>query len=157
MLHKAIDMARPGDVIVCDAGGEVTNSLMGELMLAHAIARGVAGVVLNGAIRDRQAFLERNLPVYALGVTHRGPYKDGPGEIGFAITLGGMVIEPGDLMVGDIDGVLAVPRLSAERLLAVARAKHQAETRQMEAIEKGASDRAWVDKVLAEKGCEFVD
>lgn len=157
MLHKAIDMASPGDVIVCDAGGEVTNSLMGELMLAHAIKRGVAGVVLNGAIRDRQAFLDRNLPVYALGVTHRGPYKDGPGEIGFAITLYGMVIEPGDLILGDIDGVLAVPRLSAGRLLEAVRAKNQAEARQMDAIEKGASDRAWVDRALIEKGCEFFD
>src|SRR3546814_3434814 len=86
MLHKAIDMAQPGDVIVCDAGGDVTNSLFGELMLAHAIVRGVAGLVINGAVRDRDAFLERNLPVYAVGVTHRGPYKDGPGEIGFPIS-----------------------------------------------------------------------
>ena len=121
MLHKAIDMATPGDVIVCDAGGDVTNSLMGELMLAHAMTRGVAGVVLNGAIRDRQMFLDRNLPVYALGVTHRGPYKDGPGEIGFPITLYGKVVHPGDLILGDIDGVLAVPRLSAERILESAR------------------------------------
>ncbi|MBE0532311.1 MAG: RraA family protein [Rhodospirillales bacterium] len=157
MLHKAIDMAMPGDVIVCDAGGEVTNSLMGELMLAHAIKRGVAGVVLNGAVRDRQAFLDHNLPVYALGVTHRGPYKDGPGEIGFPITLYGMVIHPGDLILGDIDGVLAVPRLSAERILGAARAKNEAETRQMEAIRKGTVDRGWVDKALIEKGCDFVE
>lgn len=157
MLHKAIDMATPGDVIVCDAGGEVTNSLMGELMLAHAIKHGVAGVILNGAIRDRQAFIEHNLPVYALGVTHRGPYKDGPGEIGFPITLYGMVIEPGDLIMGDIDGVLALPRLSAERILKAAQAKNEAEVRQMETIQNGTIDRSWVDKTLIERGCEFID
>src|SRR3546814_9452458 len=103
MLHKAIVMAQPCDVIVCDAGGDVTNSLFGELMLAHAMVRGVAGLVINGAVRDRDAFLERNLPVYAVGVTHRGPYKDGPGEIGFPISLAGMVIQPGDLVLGDMD------------------------------------------------------
>src|SRR3546814_15676169 len=75
MLHKAIDMAQPGDVIVCDAGGDVPNSLFGELMLTHAIVRGVAGLVINGAVRDRDAFLERNLPVYAGGVPHRGPAR----------------------------------------------------------------------------------
>ena len=76
MLHKAIDMAAPGDVIVVDAGGDLTDSLMGELMLAHAIRRGVAGFVLDGAIRDSQSLHERNLPVFAAGVTHRGPHQE---------------------------------------------------------------------------------
>ena len=80
MLHKAIDMAQPGDVIVVDAAADMANSLMGELMLAHAIRRGVAGFVLNGAIRDAEAFLERNVPIFAVGVTHRGPYRTGPGR-----------------------------------------------------------------------------
>lgn len=156
MLHKAIDMAAPGDVIVCDGGGETTNALMGELMLARAIARGVAGFVINGAIRDCQAFLERNLPVYACGVTHRGPYRDGPGEIGFPISLDGMVIAPGDLVIGDSDGVLAVPIASAPEVLGRTHAKNAAEIKQMEAIRGGMVDRAWVDKVLIEKGCEFI-
>jgi regulator of RNase E activity RraA len=157
LLHKAIDMAQPGDVIVCDAGGDVTNSLFGELMLSHAIKRGVAGFVLNGAVRDADALYERNLPVYAAGVTHRGPYKDGPGEIGFAIGLGGMVIQPGDLLLGDADGVLAVPRATAAEILERTRAKLQAEEKQMAAIENGSVDRAWVDKALKERGCVFVD
>jgi regulator of RNase E activity RraA len=157
LLHKAIDMAQPGDVIVCAAGGDVTNSLFGELMLSHAIKRGVAGFVLNGAVRDADALYERNLPVYAAGVTHRGPYKDGPGEIGFAIGLGGMVIQPGDLMLGDADGVLAVPRATAAEILERTRAKLQAEEKQMAAIENGSIDRSWVDKALKERGCVFVD
>jgi len=157
LLHKAIDMAQPGDVIVCDAGGDVTNSLFGELMLSHAIVRGVAGFVLNGAVRDADALYERNLPVYAAGVTHRGPYKDGPGEIGFAIGLGGMVIQPGDLMLGDADGVLAVPRATAGEILERTRAKLQAEEKQMAEILAGKVDRSWVDKTLKERGCVFID
>lgn len=157
LLHKAIDMAEPGDVIVCDAGGDTTNSLFGELMLAHAIRRGVAGLVLNGAVRDCDALYQRNLPVYALGVTHRGPYKDGPGEIGFAIALGGMVIQPGDLVLGDADGVLAVPRASAAEVLERTQAKLKAEEKQMAEIENGTVDRAWVDKTLEARGCVYVD
>ena len=147
MLHKAIDMAQPGDVIVVDAGGDLTNSLMGELMLAYAIRRGVAGFVLNGAIRDADQFIAMNLPVFAAGITHRGPYKDGPGEINVPIALDGMVIHPGDLMLGDSDGVLAVPFEAAEEVYARTAAK------QMAAIEAGTNDRSWVDAALKRLGC----
>lgn len=155
MLHKAIDMAQPGDVIVVDAGGDLSNALMGELMLAHAINRGVAGFVLNGAIRDVDAFLATNLPIFAAGITHRGPYKDGPGEINVPIAIDGMVIEPGDLMLGDSDGVLCVPFDVAEAVYARTLAKQDAETRQMAAIHAGTNDRAWVDAALKRLGCEI--
>lgn len=155
MLHKAIDMAQPGDVIVCDAGGDLTNSLMGELMLAYAVKRGVAGFVLNGAIRDLDAIRKVNLPIFAAGVTHRGPYKDGPGEINVAISLGGMVIEPGDIVIGDADGVLSVPLADAEDILKKTQAKQSAETAQMTAIEAGTNDRSWVDATLRRLGCEI--
>jgi len=157
MLHKAIDMAEPGDVIVCDAGGDLTNSLFGEMMLAHAIRRGVAGFVLNGAVRDRDELLESAIPIFAAGVTHRGPYKDGPGEIGFAISLAGMVIQPGDLVLGDSDGVLAVPRAAVAEVLERSQAKLKAEEKQMAAILDGTVDRGWVDKTLEERGCVYVD
>lgn len=153
MLHKAIDMAQPGDVIVVDAGGDLTNSLMGELMLAYAIRRGVAGFVLNGAIRDADQFIAMNLPVFAAGITHRGPYKDGPGEINVPIALDGMVIHPGDLMLGDSDGVLAVPFEAAEEVYARTAAKQEAEVKQMAAIEAGTNDRSWVDAALKRLGC----
>lgn len=155
MLHKAIDMAGPGDVIVVDAGGEVTNALIGEMMLSYAVKRGVAGFVINGAVRDAAAIAEMTLPVFAAGVTHRGPYKDGPGEINVAISLDGMVIEPGDIMLGDMDGVLCVPIDGAETILGKARAKLEAETRQMRAIAEGTNDRSWVDAALKDRGCEF--
>jgi regulator of RNase E activity RraA len=157
MIHKAIDMAAPGDVIVVDAGGDLTNALIGEIMLAQAVKRGIAGFVLNGAVRDRDAFPVVNLPVYAAGVTHRGPYKDGPGEIGFAIGFAGLVIEPGDLVLGDSDGVLSVPRAEAAAILKATQAKQAAEQVQMAEIEAGTLDRSWVDAALKAKGCEFLD
>jgi len=155
MLHKAIDMAQPGDIIVCDAGGDLTNSLMGELMLAYAIKRGVAGFVLNGAIRDLDAIKAVNLPMFAAGVTHRGPYKDGPGEINVAISLAGMVIEPGDIVIGDADGVLCVPLADADDILKKTQAKQSAEIAQMAAIAAGTNDRSWVDATLRRLGCEI--
>ncbi|MCF8486392.1 MAG: RraA family protein [Rhodobacteraceae bacterium] len=155
MLHKAIDMAQPGDVIVCDAGGDLSNALMGELMLAYAVKRGVAGFVLNCAIRDLDAFRAVNLPTFAAGVTHRGPYKDGPGEINVPISFGGMVIEPGDIMLGDSDGVLAVPFAEAQDILQRTQAKQDAEKRQMKAIAEGTNDRTWVDAALRKLGCAF--
>ena len=155
MLHKAIDLAAPGDVIVCDGGGDLTNSLMGELMLAHAAKRGVGGFVLNAAIRDVEAFVDVNLPTFAAGVSHRGPYKDGPGEINTPIALDGMVIEPGDLVIGDWDGVLAVPFDEVEGALARTQAKQDAEVEQMAEIKAGTSDRSWVDATLRDRGCEM--
>lgn len=156
-LHKAIDMANPGDVIVVDAGGDLTNSLMGELMLAHAMKRGVAGFVLNGAIRDVDEIYKENLPVYAAGVTHRGPYKNGPGEINVTISLNGMVISPGDLILGDNDGVLSVPFDEMEIVLKAARKKKASEEKQMATILEGTIDRSWVDTALQKSGCQFPD
>lgn len=153
MLHKAIDMAEPGDIIVCDAGGDLTNSLMGELMLAHAIKRGVGGFVLDGAVRDVEAFLDVNLPVFAAGVSHRGPYKDGPGEINVSVAIDGMVVEPGDLVIGDWDGVLSIPLDDVESILKKTNEKQAAEAVDMAKIEAGEWDRSWVDKTLKDRGC----
>ena len=155
MLHKAIDMAEPGDVIVVDAGGDLSNALMGELMLAHAINRGVAGFVLNGAIRDLDAFRQVNLPTFAAGVTHRGPYKHGPGEVNVTISPDGMTIQPGDLILGDSDGVLAVAVEDLETVLAAAHKKQAAEEKQMQAIRERTNDRSWVDQALKDSGCEI--
>ena len=155
MVHKAIDLAVPGDVIVVDGGGDLTNSLMGEIMLSLAIKKGIAGFVIDGAIRDADAFVDRNLPVYAAGVSHRGPYKDGPGEINAPIALDGMVVEPGDLILGDGDGTLCVPYDAAAEICAAAEAKKAAEDMQMAEITAGHHDRSWVDETLKKLGCEF--
>jgi RraA family protein len=153
MLHKALDMAVPGDVIVCDAGGDLTNALIGELMTAHAIKRGVAGIVINGAIRDAAAIRAGTLPVFAAGITHRGPYKDGPGEINVTIAIDGMIIAPGDLILGDDDGLVAVPFAALDSVLTATEAKQRAETKQMAEIAAGTSDRSWIDARLKHLGC----
>ena len=86
-------------------------------------------------------------------MTHRGPYKDGPGEVNTPIAIDGMVIMPGDLILGDDDGLVAVPRLEAPAIHAAASAKHAVETKQMAAIEAGTNDRSWVDAALRKLGC----
>jgi regulator of RNase E activity RraA len=156
MLHKALALAAPGDIVVCDGGGDLTNALIGELMIAYAIQRGLGGVVINGAIRDSAAVRAGHFPVFAAGVTHRGPYKDGPGEINVAVAFDGMVINPGDLVIGDDDGLLCVPRLEAETIYRAAKAKNEAEEKQMAATRAGTSDRSWVDAALLRLGCEII-
>jgi regulator of RNase E activity RraA len=156
MLHKALDMADPGDIIVADAGGDLTNALIGELMTTHAQFRQLGGIVVNGAIRDSAAIRAGTFPVFAAGVTHRGPYRDGPGEINVPVAIDGMVIHPGDLILGDGDGFVCVPRLQAEEVLMRAKAKHDAEDRQMAATRIGKSDRSWVDATLKKLGCDIV-
>ncbi|CAI2796560.1 MULTISPECIES: RraA family protein [Pseudomonas] len=156
MLHHALDIAQPGDVIVVDAGGDLSNALIGEMMVAYAIKKGVAGIVINGAIRDAASIGAGDFPVFAAGITHRGPYKDGPGEVNVPIALGGMVIEPGDLVIGDEDGLLCVPFDQVGEVYDRAYAKHAAEQKQLEQIALGENDRTWVLKSLTQKGCEFI-
>ena len=157
MVHKAIGLAEPGDVIVVDAGGDLTNAIIGELMIGQMVKRGLGGIVINGAIRDSAAIRAGIFPVFAAGVTHRGPYKDGPGEINVPVAIDGMVIAPGDLVIGDDDGLLCVPYDQVEQVHAAAAAKHAAETKQMAAIEAGANDTSWVDASLKRLGCEGLD
>ncbi|MBB5691690.1 RraA family protein [Roseomonas alkaliterrae] len=154
MIHKALALAAPGDVIVVDAGGDLTNALIGELMLAQMVKRGLGGIVLDGAIRDSAAIRAQGFPVFAAGVTHRGPYKDGPGEINVPVAIDGMVIEPGDLVLGDDDGLLCVPFAEAEAIHAAATQKAAAEARQMKNIEAGTHDASWVDATLRRLGCD---
>lgn len=155
MVHKALDMAEPGDIIVVDAGGDLTNAIIGELMQSYAIQRKLGGIVINGAVRDVDALQAGSLPIFAVGVTHRGPYKDGPGEINIPISIDGMVIEPGDLMIGDRDGMLCVPIGVVGAVLEAANAKQAAEEVQMADILAGRSDRSWVDATLHRLGCDM--
>jgi RraA family protein len=153
MVHKALDVAMPGDVVVVDAGGDLTNAIIGELMVAHAKQRGLSGIVIYGAIRDSAELLAGDFPVFAAGVTHRGPYKHGPGEVNTAIGINGLVIEPGDLVLGDADGLLSVGYDIVAEVYAAAAKKHADETRQMEGIHRGENDRSWIDAALGEAGC----
>ena len=153
MIHKALTMAQAGDVIVVDAGGDLTNSLFGEIMVATALKIGVAGVVLNGAVRDSEEIGEGSFPLYAAGVTHRGPYKDGPGEVNVPVAIDGMVIHPGDLVLGDRDGLLCVPFDDAEEILAATRKKMELEKKMLADIAAGTLDTSWIDATLKRIGC----
>lgn len=157
MIHKALHLAQPGDVIVVDGGGDLSNALVGELMVATAQRRGLAGLVLYGAIRDARSLRQGSFPVFAAGVTHRGPYKDGPGEINVPIAIDGMVISPGDLVMGDDDGVLAVPLEQAPEVLRAAQDKLKLEAQMMQAIREGTQNIDWIDASLRQKGCLFED
>ena len=155
MLHHALDIAEPGDIIVVDAGGDVTTATLGEIMVAIAQRRRLAGIVVYGAIRDADEIRRMKFPLYAAGVTHRGPYKDGPGEINTTVAIEGMVIEPGDLIVADGDGILCVPFEKVETVLEATRKKYDAEQEELEHIAKATDDRSWVMNTLQTRGCEF--
>jgi len=152
MVHKAIDIAEPGDVIVVDAGGFNDHAIIGELMSARAEQRRLGGMVIWGAIRDSAEIAAADYPVFAAGVTHRGPYKNGPGEINVPVSMGGMPVNPGDIIVGDADGLVAVPQEHAQAILASAKAILAKEEGSMKQIKAGTVDRSWVDKTLREKG-----
>ncbi len=155
MVHKAIDIAAPGDVIVVDAGGVLTQATIGDIMSSLAEKRGLAGMVIYGAIRDADEIRARRFPVYACGITHRGPYKNGPGEINAPIAIDGMVVNPGDIIVGDADGVVAVPQEHAAGILALAKAQLAKENAILKSIASKKIDRRWVDELLRQNGCEF--
>jgi RraA family protein len=153
LLHKALDLAAPGDVIVVDGQGDMANALIGELMVLWAMKRGLGGLVIDGAIRDVTRLKTVGIPVYAAGVTPAGPYKEGPGEINFPVVCGGVVVNPGDIIVGDADGVVVIRAEDARNVLDKASAKSLAEQQTLLDIENGTWARDWVDSTLAAKGC----
>ena len=153
MVHKALQLAVPGDVIVVDAGGDLTNAIIGEIMVGDAVLRQLGGIVVNGAIRDAGALRAGDFPVFAAGVTHRGPYKDGPGEINVPIAIDGMVIEPGDLIIGDDDGLLCVPYAETQALLDAANHKQAIEAKMVADIAAGTYSAPWIDETLKRLGC----
>lgn len=147
---RALEFCRPGDVLVVDACGDLQNAVVGGILTFYAATIGLAGVVIDGAIRDVAEIRANPFPVYARGVTHRGPYKDGPGEINVPITVGGMVINPGDIVVGDQDGLLAIPQDDGvAELIEKARAVLVAEAKTIQAMKEGRWDRSFIDALEA--------
>lgn len=148
MVHKALDIARPGEILVVAAGGALDRAILGGLMGQYATARGVAGIIVDGAIRDRADLEELAPPVFAAGVSHLGPYKDGPGELRSPVSIAGLTVHDGDIMIGDSDGVAVIPRARAEEILLAAEAKREAEKDEKASIAAGTWDRRWVDDAL---------
>ncbi|WOH63708.1 RraA family protein [Bradyrhizobium sp. BWA-3-5] len=136
-IHKALELVGPGDVIVVDGGGDETRALVGEIMKNIAEHRGAAGYVIDGAIRDVAAFAASDFPCFARAVIHRGPYKSGPGSINVPVSAGGSVISPGDIVVGDEDGVVSFPPSIAETLIEAVRAQIGREEEALKAIREG--------------------
>jgi RraA family protein len=152
MLHESLDLAQPGDVIVCDAGGDLGTAIMGDIMARYAVTRGIAAIIVDGAVRDLATLAQLDLGVWARGATPAGPYKDGPGEIGYPVSCGGLVVAPGDLIAADQDGVVVVPREDAPEVVAAAEAHSRKEAETIRGIEERRADRSWVNQILTAKG-----
>ena len=156
MLHKAMDLAQPGDVLVVSTIGRAERPLCGEIMLTYARERGIKGIVADGYIRDVKGIAKMNdFSVYARGVTPNGPYKNGPGEINVPIAVGGQVIQPGDIICGDADGVIVIRPEEVEQVLAAGKELLYVEKERIEDILQGKGmDRSWIDPRLEELGCK---
>lgn len=152
MIHKALMMVQPGDVLVIDGGGDVSQALVGGLMRTTCVARKLAGLVIDGAIRDLCEWAEEGMPIFARGHTHRGPSKDGPGEINVPVSCAGMAVLPGDLIVGDADGVIAVPAADAVEVLQRSQAHLAKEATIRASNREGTADPERFDAVLRAKG-----
>lgn len=152
LTYKALSMMSPGHVLVVDAGGVTNNAIVGELLLLYAQQRGCAGFVIDGAIRDSAAFAEADFPCYARGVTHRGPYKTGPGAINVPVSIGGQVIHPGDVVVGDEDGLVTFAVDEADQLIAAAERSRKHEQAIRDEIATGAVRQSWMEKMFAATG-----
>jgi len=152
MLHKAMMMAQAGDVIVVDGSGDLSQALIGGLMRTTAMQRGLGGFVIDGAIRDLVEWADGAMAIYARGHTHRGPSKDGPGEINIPIACAGLAVQPGDLVLGDADGVVAIPARDLPALHAACLAKLAAEDRTRALNAAGQTDPARFDALLRQKG-----
>jgi regulator of RNase E activity RraA len=152
MIHKALMMVQPGDVLVIDGGADVTQALVGGLMRTTCIAKKLAGLVIDGAVRDLAEWAEEGMPVFARGHTHRGPSKDGPGEINVPVSCAGMVVMPGDLIVGDADGVVAVPAAEAAEVLKKTKAHLEREAAIRESNRTGSADPERFNATLRAKG-----
>jgi RraA family protein len=145
-IYEALELVRPGDVLVVDGGGDTTRALVGEIMCAIAQSRGAAGFVIDGAIRDADALAKGGFPVFARASIHRGPYKNGPGEINVPVSIGGMVVSPGDIVVGDGDGVVAFDAGKSQSLLAAVLAQKEKEAEILRMIAAGTYVGAGISK-----------
>jgi regulator of RNase E activity RraA len=152
LIHKALQMLQPGDVLVVDGGGDISRALFGEIMMTVAKAKGAIGGVFDGAIRDVDTFEKHQFPCYARGINLRGPYKDGPGSINTPVSIGGMVVNPGDVILGDCDGIISLSPADVMIAAKLGKEKEGIERKTIKSILDGRYDDAWVDATLKQKG-----
>ncbi len=157
MVHKSLDIVQPGDVIVIDTGGSQRAAVLGDLISNKALHRGVAGFVVDGLIRDADGIKETNLPVFARGVTPFGPLHRGPGELNYPVSCGGIVVNPGDIIVADENGVVVVRQEFAAKTIDRLSAHHEAMEDYVADVKRGKFSNDWVDSQLVRDKCEFDD
>ena len=158
MVHKALDVAKPNDIVVVDAHGvRGMNAVIGDIVCTKAKHRGIAGFVVDGLVRDMPGIEHLDLPVFARGTTPVGPLHRGPGEINYAISCGGIVVNPGDMIVADISGIVVIPRESAEDILRRLDAQKAHQETYLAAVRRGEFSNAWVDELLRQQGCPIDD
>ena len=137
MIHAALALARPGDVIVVDGKGDLSCALTGALMAAHAKKAGIAGFVIDGAVRDTDDCARGDFPIFAAGCNPNGPLKGAAGRINWPVSLAGTVVNPGDLIVGDADGVVVISRARVSEVMEKAREREKQEAEVVERLRKG--------------------
>lgn len=152
MIHAAIALARPGDVLVIDGKADQRAALMGAIMVNACRQLGIAGIVIDGAVRDSLEIDEMDFPVFSVGTNPNGPTKVASGRIGHPVSVGGVTVHPGDFITGDADGVVVVEREKIEALLPVARKKVQDEAARIAAIQAGDTQAKWLDSALRNAG-----
>jgi RraA family protein len=156
MVHKSLDVARPGDVVVVDASGSKKNAVLGDLVSTKAKHRRIGGFIVDGLIRDLPGILPLDFPVFARGTTPIGPLHRGPGEVNYPITCGGIVVNPGDLIVADQAGIVVVPHEIAAEVLARLQSHQATNAAYLEAVRRGEFSNQWVDRTLEDHGCSIV-
>jgi len=152
MIHKALTLIKPGDVLVIDGGGNHSWALMGFLIISTAIKLGVAGIVADGCIRDAEEIRKSGFPVFCAGLSPNGPFKEGPGEINFPISCGGQMVNPGDIIIGDDDGVVVLKQEFAETTIKEIFKVIQREDKRLKEIADGQVIRPGIDEILEKKG-----
>jgi RraA family protein len=152
-VHKALDVVQPGDVMVIDAGGSYLNAVLGDLIANKAMHRGVAGIIIDGLIRDLPGVQETKLPVFARGVTPIGPLHRGPGELNYPISCGGIVVNQGDIIAADDNGVVVVRQDFAEELLQRLYVQRDALEAYVADVKRGKFSNEWVDRALEDANC----
>lgn len=157
LATKAIHMAQPGDVIVISGSYDMALSVWGGVMSAMARKKGIAGVLTDGLVRDVAETRAAGLPVFSIGLTPVGPTKEGVGQMGLPMACGGVLVNPGDIIVGDEDGAVVVRQEEAEEVLARVRARMALEQQWFEAIARGEIILEDADEDLIARGAAFID
>jgi regulator of RNase E activity RraA len=152
MIHAALAQAQPGDVIVVDGAGYLGAALTGFLMVSQARAAGLAAFVVDGAVRDVEETCANGFPVFAAGTNPNGPTKAIGGKVNWPISVGSVAVNPGDLIIGDADGVVAVPREKAEEVVAAVQAKLDFEQQFLKDLSEGTVKNGWVSDALRAAG-----